>query len=110
MNKDGSITLTATEAKQLWNDYYNMADEVRCLALAREAKVLRWAKTDPERLEKWKTDLESADARISSKLSEFGQALRRVLQQGTEPGTAPNGGPAEPSGSSGVSCGPPSVS
>jgi hypothetical protein len=110
MNKDESITLGAVEAKQLLNEYFNMADDVRCLALAREVEVLKWARTDPGRLEKWKAGFERNDDRIVSRLSEFDKVLRRALQQGTEPGAAPNGGPAELSGSSGVSGGPPPVS
>ncbi len=37
-------------------------------------------------------------------------ALRAADQKITEPGASPNGGPAEPSGNSGVGGGPPSVS
>jgi hypothetical protein len=108
MNKDESITLGAVEAEQLFSEYVDMVDYVRALAVAREEEVLKWARTDPGRLEKWKAGFERNDDRIVSKLSEFAKVLRRALQQGT--GAAPNGGPAELSGSSGVSGGPPSVS
>jgi hypothetical protein len=110
MNKDESITLGAVEAEQLFSEYMDMVDYVRALAVEREVEVLKWARTDPGRLEKWKAGFERNDDRIVSKLSEFAKVLRRALQQGTEPSAAPNGGPAELSSSSGVSGGPPSVS
>jgi hypothetical protein len=36
--------------------------------------------------------------------------IRECMKKGTEPGAAPNCGPAEPPGNSGASGGPPSVS
>ena len=109
MNEDGSITLTAAEAKQLYGQYLIMLDDVYNLASVCLASMML-AQAKPEKLDELTKRCEGLHDKIASRLSAFNHVLRSALQQGTEPGAAPNGGPAKPHGDSGATGGPPSVS
>ena len=109
MNEDRLITLKAAEAKQLYQDYSTVAADVNDLA-ACLAGALWLVQHNRASLEEMVKRCEKLHDGITSKLSDFHRTLQSALQQGPEPVASPNGGPAEPSGSSGVSGGPPSVS